>query len=63
MVVQGTTLMSISPTNDFRIRWILQDEFLNKMIKNRYFCGRMLVDTVDTNLPYDYQALPSSKTQ
>ena len=63
MVVQGTTLMSISPTNDFRIRWILQDELLNKMIKNRYFCGRMLVDTVDTNLPYDYQALPSSKTQ
>ena len=63
MVVQGTTLMSISPTNDFRIRWILHNEFLNKMIKNTYFCGRMLFDTVDTNLPYDYQVLPSSKTQ
>ena len=32
-VVQGTTLMYIRPTNDFRIKWILQDEQLDNMLK------------------------------
>ena len=41
MVVQGTILMHIMPTNDFRIKLILQDEWLDSLLKTTYFCDRM----------------------
>ena len=37
--VQSTTLMCIEPTKDFRIKWVLQDEFLDSMLNTKYFCG------------------------
>ena len=46
-VEQGTTTMYLRPTNDFRIKRILQDENLD-MLKTTCYCGSMFVKVVDT---------------
>ena len=45
-VVQSTALMSIRVKNDFTIKYILQNEYLNIMIKIAYFYGQMLVGLI-----------------
>ena len=35
--------MYIRPTNDFKIRWILQEEQLNNMLKTTYLTGGWMI--------------------
>ena len=53
-VVHGTTLIFIRSINDFRIKWILQDEKLDNMLKTTYFCDWCPFSPVSNDLWYLY---------
>ena len=48
-IVQGTNLMCIRPTNDFRVKWMLQDEYWDNMLRTIYFFSWMFVNLVEIN--------------